>query len=239
MSKHLFVVLVAFAVGGCAAPKTAVIDGREVMRPTLGYTDNDLFALEHKRAWPQPRGASSGLHEHAGEMWGRVCGSDVQLDAHYRGRRLDVDGFVTPARVRGMFEDDRPVHFEARDQDGFREVIGYVGQPNVGHPYGPPVIDFKFNSQVLVGQIGWRHFNLRRDDDAWVGTVTEVGEERPFGVDGVDELWTMPAPDQVALLPFMMTCSDEHAYYKVAGPPDRDLPVSFRGLVTGPTPNHS
>jgi hypothetical protein len=230
MKTTLLATMIALALSGCAAPTTAVIDGKTVPRPTLGYTDHDLFAIEHKRAWPTPRGASSGLHAYGGTLWGRVCGNDVNLEAEYRGRYLDVSGFISPAIARRIsavgFEN--PVHLEARDRHGAREVIGFLARNRLGHPMGPPVIDFAYNHERLDGQIGWRHFHLRREGDQFVGTYTEVGEIRPFVLDGVDELWLMPAPDQVALMPFMMTCAALHAFERGAGPPDAQVPISFR-----------
>ena len=38
----------------------------------------------------------------------------------------------------------------------------------------------------------------------------------------------MPAPDQVALMPLMMTCSYEHAFQNSAIGPEVQLPISFR-----------
>jgi hypothetical protein len=230
MKLSLFSTLISLTLAGCATPRTAIIDGKTVPRPTLGYTDHDLYAIEHRAAWPTPRGASSGLHGFGGHLWGRVCGNDVQLDAEYRGRYLDVSGFVSPAIAKSanILPNDKPVHFEARDRHGRREVIGLVGEPALRHPLGPPVVDFKYSPDKLEGQIGWRHFKLRREGDQYVGTVNEVGEISPFVVDGVDELWLMPAPDQVALLPFMMTCAYEHAFMRGAAPPDAAVPISFR-----------
>jgi hypothetical protein len=227
-------ITLAAALAGCAAPKTAVIDGKTVPRPTLGYTDHDLFAIEHQRAWPQPRGPSSGLHAYGGSLWGRVCGSDVNFEAEYRGRYLDISGFITPAIAKnnavGMGS-GRPVHIEVRDHGGVREVIGFMFDGNIASKFGPPVIDFRYNRDMLEGQIGWRHYRLHREDNQLVGTYTEVGEVRPYVLDGVDELWLMPAPDQVALVPFMMTCGYNHAFERGAAPPDPELPVSFRQLT--------
>ena len=225
----LILITLGITLGGCATPKTAVIDGKEVPRPTLGYTDHDLFAIQIKRAWPQTRGASSGLHADGGHVWGRVCAADVQLDAAYKGNRLDLIGALGSAWPSAHLNGgDVPVNFEARDRNGMREVVGDVGEPNISGRLGPRIIDFKYNHEALVGQIGWKHFNLRRDGDRWIGTVTEIGETSPFVVDGVDELWSMPAPAQVTLLPFMMTCAPLHAFERNSAPPDPQLVISFR-----------
>src|SRR5260370_41342780 len=102
MKTTLLSMLPAVTRAGGAPPKPAVIDGRLVPRPTLGYTDHDLFALQHKAAWPQPRGASSGLHAFGGNLWGRVCGSDINVEAVYRGRSLSLSGHVSPAIAKAL-----------------------------------------------------------------------------------------------------------------------------------------
>src|SRR5262245_53173447 len=80
---------------GCA-PTTATVDGHTLDRPNLSYTDHQLYALEHRAAYPGWQSPSSGLHTYGGTLSGRVCGVDMHLDADYYGRYLDVSGYMTP-----------------------------------------------------------------------------------------------------------------------------------------------
>src|SRR5438132_14134409 len=154
--------LVLGLAAGCAAPTSAVVDGHAVPRPNLGYTDHNIYALAYDHAYPQPRGPSSGLHAFGGTLWGRVCGSDVNFEAQYRGRYLDVSGFAAPALASGRLRGDQPMRFQARDRHGEREVIGYFPLAALDGPYGPPQIDFRYNLETFKGTIGWRTFDLHR-----------------------------------------------------------------------------
>ena len=71
-------VAILFAVG--CAPTTAVVNGQRVARPTLGYTDGYYYAVTHYRAYPESRGASSGLHAYGGRIAGFACGADFTYE---------------------------------------------------------------------------------------------------------------------------------------------------------------
>ena len=71
-------------------------------------------------------------------------------------------------------------------------------------------IDFAFSSGQLHGTIGSRKFDLHADGhDNLVGTVVIGGRSLPFVLLGVSELWSMPASDQAAILPMVLTCENE------------------------------
>jgi hypothetical protein len=227
--------LFAFAIG-CAAPTTAVINGQEVARPTLAYTDHYYYAVTHYNAYPEARGASSGLHTYAGRVAGFACGADFHYEADYRGRSIQLLGYVQPVtQVGGLNRIYQPAHIEVRDVGGQRHIRGSVGEdmgsltltaPNMlpskmmksswgrtpqplAHDRPSKVIDFALDSGGLHGQIGSRLFALTDvGNDTLAGTVkVSTGEVLPFELRGMSSVWSMPAADQAAILPFMLTCS--------------------------------
>jgi hypothetical protein len=199
-------VLVVIALTGCA-PTTAVVDGKTVPRQTLGYTDHRFFAVEHRNAYPEVRGPSSGLRSYGGRIAGRVCAVDVDVHSQYRGQSLEVSGFVLSAQPKG-FPPARTmaIHVDVRDHADGRVIRGSVGDRVFP-------IELRMQPQAIVGVIGPRHFQLDQpapDEDELRGTVrlpTWWGDaELPFVVRGVRELWAMPAADQAVLMPLMMSC---------------------------------
>jgi hypothetical protein len=106
-----------------------------------------------------------------------------------------------------------PAHLEVRDVDAHRRFNGSIGADMGGlfTAYDRPsrVIDFTLGPDGLHGQIGSRWFELANVDlDTMAGTVkVSTGTELPFELRGVAAMWSMPAADQAAILPFMLTCS--------------------------------
>jgi hypothetical protein len=228
-----------FAVAsGCAAPTTAVVNGQRVPRPTLAYTDHYYYAVTHYHAYPEARGASSGLQTYAGRVAGFACGADFHYEADYRGRSIQLLGYVQPiTQVGGLNRIYQPAHIEVRDVGGQRHIRGSVGedmgaltvspQPlmpgrmmnaagnwgrtpyTLAHDRPSKVIDFALDSSGLHGQIGSRLFALTAvGNDTLAGTVkVSTGEVLPFELRGLSSVWSMPAADQAAILPFMLTCS--------------------------------
>jgi hypothetical protein len=77
--------IVALAYVSCAAaPKTAVVDGRTVPRPTLDFGGHP-YSLRHQGAHPRPNGPSDGLTDAGGTITGRVCGMNVDYGVEHRG----------------------------------------------------------------------------------------------------------------------------------------------------------
>ncbi|HEY2747479.1 MAG TPA: hypothetical protein VGL86_22805 [Polyangia bacterium] len=143
------------------------------------------------------------------------------------------------SRSSGIQSHTRPMHLEVRDQHGERRIQGSIGDDmgemftsfhgakgSGGGPAGSPssaagdtgapwmakshTIDFAFSSAQLHGTIGSRKFDLHTDgNDNMVGTVFMGGRPLPFVLVGVSELWSMPASDQAAILPMVLTCEDE------------------------------
>ena len=88
--------LIAFSLAIGCSPTTAVVNGQRVARPTLGYTDGYYYGVTHYHAYPEQRGASSGLHSYGGRIAGFACGADFTYESDYAGRSLRLTGFVQP-----------------------------------------------------------------------------------------------------------------------------------------------
>ncbi len=142
------------------------------------------------------------------------------------------------SRSAGLQSHTRPLHLEVRDQKGERRIQGSIGDDmgemftsmhgdkrTGGGPPGSPsgtvgdvgapwmakshTIDFAVSSSQLHGTIGARKFDLHADgNNNLVGTVLLGARSLPFVVLGVNELWSMPASDQAAILPMVLTCED-------------------------------
>jgi hypothetical protein len=218
-------------VAACA-PRNAVVRGREMPRVTLDYTDHHVYAVTHRAAYPEARGPSSGLHEYAGRLAGQVCGTELWLEADYRGRYLQLTGFYEPND--GARHTTNQVQLEVRDYGGERHIRGAIGAgqvPTIGWAgvlagssgdahgriigdfsvhEGDHIIDLSYNSGRLYGALNGRLFALQIDgDDTLAGTVTVDGIPRNFALRGVSRLWAMPVADQAAILPMLLACNLE------------------------------
>jgi hypothetical protein len=207
--------LCAILLTACV-PHTAVVDGRTLPRENLGYTDHDYFAMMHYDAYPAQRGPSSGLRGYGGRVSGRVCGADVNLEAEYKGRRLELLGWVKPMKMSSRLVAESSMYVEVSDRpdkDGgsARHFLGKTGDDDLdaGLIFGIPPrrqIDFVMGQTWLRGRVGRRTFDLHEDADRLVGTMSIVGNKVPFVLDGWGAVWAMTPADQAAILPFMLTC---------------------------------
>ena len=231
--------LVVVAAVGCA-PRSAVINGQTVARPTLAYTDHYYYAVTHYRAYPEARGPSSGLYTYGGRIAGFACGADFTYETDYRGRELQLLGYVQAVNpAAALLRTHQPAHMQVRDAEGRRHFQGSVGDDMGGlfipHDRASKVIDFEIDSGGLKGQIGSRLFDLAAaGDDVLAGTVKiSTGEVLPFELRGLSSVWAMPAADQAAILPFMLTCSRVEDGRHVEGATTETtaplLVVDFRG----------
>lgn len=216
-------------VAVACAPQTAVVRGHSVPRVTVEYTDHHVFAVTHHAAYPEARGASSGLRAYDGRMAGRVCGNEVWLESDYRGRYLELAGFYEPND--GSLHTLNQVQLEVRDYGGARHIRGAIGAGQIpvvgwagrlagsaGHGAGQTIgdyatdegnrgIDLAYNSGQLEGWVNGERFALRADgNDALAGTVTVGGTSRSYVFHGVSGFWSMPAADQAVVLPMLLTC---------------------------------
>ncbi len=195
MNKMLM--LLCAAAAGCAsAPKTAVVDGREVPRLTLEF-DGQPYTVKHEGAHPRPGGPSAGLKDAGGSIRGRVCGMLVDFDVTHRGDRVQVVGSV----------DNRfPAAIDVRDEGGARRFTGNLANL---------AVDFTVDAQQMMGHVGLRTFAMEAAGDAYQGhwrVPGIIGENTTAGVLGIvlngkAALWQMPAADQAAVLPALMSCT--------------------------------
>jgi hypothetical protein len=212
MKRFTLVALLTVAAG--CTPKYAWVNGQRVGRPTLAYTDRYYYAVTHYRAYPEQRGASTGLVAYGGRIAGFACGADFTYESEYDGRELHLSGFVQAVnQAVGHNRVQQPAHIEVADWEGRRHISGTVGD-DIGsnlvvHDRPSKAIDFSIGGDGLHGQIASRLFNLARTDaDTLSGTVTiSTGEVLPFEVRGLSAVWAMPPADQAAIMPFMLSCS--------------------------------
>jgi hypothetical protein len=115
--------------------------------------------------------------------------------------------------------DSRPVELEVRDivERGVsqRRIRGSIGEmEEISEQTGgrnPPghSVDLRFNREQLSGDVALRRYDMHRVGDNLVGHFTMYGKKVPYIVYGADELWSMPAPVQAAILPLLLTCTEE------------------------------
>lgn len=208
------VTLIAFSLAIGCAPTTAVVNGQRMARPTLGYTDGYYYGITHYRAYPEQRGASSGLHAYGGRIAGYACGADFNYESDYAGREIHLSGFVQPQyQAVGHENIQLPAHLEIQDRDGRRYMRGSIGDDFstnfIAHDRSAKVIEFTLGADGLHGQIASRRFDLQVvDADTLAGTMRiSTGETLPFELRGLTAMWSMPAADQAAILPYMLSCS--------------------------------
>jgi hypothetical protein len=229
-------ILVAFLTSGCAHHVAVARAPRLTLGYT---DRDHLFAVEMRHAYPAPRGPSSGLRAFAAQMGGNVCGTDIAYEAEYWGRFMSVTGFAMNSHSQGDTTSivllnskgdtamvggqgsQRPVELEVRDRvrNGVSERLlrGSVGQIagmvssgrlSTRNPPGHGV-DLRFNRDELVGEVGLRRYDLHRMGDDLAGYFTMYGKRVPYVVRGADELWSMPPAAQAAILPLLLTCTEE------------------------------
>ncbi|HEY1585861.1 MAG TPA: hypothetical protein VGH63_09260 [Polyangia bacterium] len=208
------VLLIAFVFATGCAPTTAVVNGHRLARPTFGYSDGYYYGIKHDLAFPEQRGASSGLYSYGGRVAGYACGAEFTYESEYHGRELRITGFVQPQYQSAGHESIQlPAHIQVTDRDGHRHMEGSIGDDFgtnfVAHDRSTKVIDFSMGADGLRGQISSRFFELSRvDADTLAGTMRiSTGENLPFELRGLTSVWAMPPADQAAIIPFMLSCS--------------------------------
>lgn len=187
-------------VAGCGTPEYAVIGGRRVARPTIGYDNGRTFHLEHERAFPGVFNPARGRDIDDGRLRGRVCGIDVAFDAIWFGARLVLDG-----RGEVPWKQDATglIHLNLEITElgpGHRHIVGRSQE-----------IDIDVSPERLVGRIGLRHFELAADGGYLIGRYQRRGDvlvpfDEPFAIWGREALATMVPADEALLLVLMLTC---------------------------------
>ena len=189
--------LVLLFVAGCAtAPKTAIVDGREVPRLTLHFTGQP-YEFKHEGAHPKPGSASSGLHSPGGSIHGHICGMFVDFDVTHKGDHVQLVGSI---------DDHISATMDVAEEHGFLHFTGMLGHLGV---------DFLAGPGGMQGHVGIRVFALDASaDDGYDGFMRIPGlltggdnsGRLPAHLHGRQALWAMPAADQAAVLPALLTC---------------------------------
>lgn len=220
--KILALVSLVGAVG-CAAPKTAIVDGQTVPRLTLELTGQP-YEIKHEGAHPRPGGASSGLRDAGGAIRGRVCGMLVDFDVTHKGDHVQLVGSI---------DNQLPASIDVSEDRGVRHFTGMLG---------PLAVDFVAAPSGMQGHVGIRVFALESAADGAYhgymripGLLDVDGGKQRLGVrvNGRDALWAMPAADQAAVLPAIFTCGSTQFSMVDA------LEVGFGGAATDRPPETS
>lgn len=191
------------AVAGCGTPEYAVIGGKRVARPTVGYDNGQTFRLEHRRAFPGVFDPARGRDVDDGRLRGKVCGIDVAFDAAWYGARLMLEGRgEVPwkqdfTHTEGLFKIELDV---TELGPGHRRIVGHA-----------PPVDLDVSPERLVGRIGAREFTLAADGGYLIGHYVRRGGIGPavdetFAIWGREALATMVPADEALLLVLMLTC---------------------------------
>jgi hypothetical protein len=205
---HLFAVQLRDAAPTARGPSSGVHGFAARMGGNVCGTDIAYDAEYHGR-FMSVTGFATNAHSKNDDV------AIVPLTEHRTGcGDLSASGF---AMGQG---DSRPVTLAVRDvvEHGMsnRRVSGSVGDTGgaaLTNPYGrsPQAhdVDLRFNREQLSGAVGLRRYELRRTGDDLVGYFMIYGNKVPFVVQGADELWSMPAAAQAAILPLLLTCTEE------------------------------
>ncbi len=213
---------------GCTAPATA-LDSAGRPRPMLRFRGGP-YRVTHYGALPAPGGPSGGLQDEGGVIRGGVCGQDVSYQVRHLGDHVELEGWIaahTPSRI------------EVRDQGWRRTLRGNLGAWKV---------DLGFSRAVLYGRLGPWSFVLGSIGDDLAENVlfpgvTATSDDRhrkAVGLYGRRALWEMPAADQAAVLPLMLTCmqmalmlqGDQAEIEMGFGRPGDDAPLPVRTLIS-------
>ena len=182
---------------GCAtAPKTAIVDGKEVPRLTLSFTGQP-YEIKHEGAHPQPGAPSGGLTRAGGSIHGRICGMFVDFDVTHKGDHVQLVGSI---------DNHMPAAIDVREENGMRHFTGNLGGLGVDFIAGP---------RLMQGHVGIRVFALDAGPDVYHGYMRMPGtldvdgrkQRSASSCAGRSALWPMPPADQAAILPAIMTCS--------------------------------
>jgi hypothetical protein len=214
-------------LAGCRTPRDAVVRGQRVERPSFGYSDGFLFAVDHRRAYPDVFAGNRPYYVDDGELGGRACGLDLQFFSEWYGNMMTLYG-------RGS----TPMPWLVRDTRGGVAVTLTIDELGPGHlrirgsthGFATFPIDIDVSADRLVAQIGTRHVDLYPVGHWLVGPLVQddiaSSIEAPFAIYGREMLRTMVPADEALVLLMMITCNGTIEY---GGRPERGF-----SLVSSP-----
>jgi hypothetical protein len=213
MRSFVMSALLSLLAVGCA-PTTAVVDGRTVPRLELEF-GGQPYAVRLTAGHPRPGGASSGLRDYGGRISGNVCGLDIAYEVQHEGDRLRLSGFVDDQTLASSIV--------VSDGGGVRRQI----EGNLAANGGAVTLDLRYNS--VRGNVGLRVFDLGREGDHYIGSVTIGQSLRALArINGADALWQLPPSVQAVVLPALLTCGGDELEDQLRGA----LVVGFGGEQT-------
>jgi hypothetical protein len=187
------------SLAGCATvPKTAVVDGKVVPRLTLDFTGQP-YQVEHDGAHPAPGKPSGGLRDAGGRIHGNVCGMFVDYEVTHKGDHVQLVGSIDNVTDAAI---------DVADERGMRHFTGHLGAL---------AVDFIAGTGGMQGHVGIRVFAVEATHDGdYAGDMRIPGMYDPGGgkqsvkltLHGREALWAMPAADQAAVLPAILTCGN-------------------------------
>jgi hypothetical protein len=213
---------VLLLAAGCATPKTALVDGRQVPQLTLEYTGNP-YSIKHEGAHPRPGNPSSGLKDKGGSIRGRVCGMLVDFDVTHKGDHVQLVGSIDNIVAAAI---------DVSQHDGQRHFTGNLGAL---------AVDFIATPGGMQGHVGIRVFAVEAAGEGYQGFMRIPGlydvngakQRLAVNMTGREALWAMPPADQAVVLPGIFTCSSTQ-FRTVDG-----LDVGFGGPATDRPPDTS
>jgi hypothetical protein len=204
----------------CAsAPRTVLVDGREVPRPTLDFSGQP-YRIRHQRAYPNPGSPSSGLTDAGGDIHGQVCGMTVDYAVSHKGDHVLLEGSL---------DGPLPSAIEVREDGEARTFEGKLGGQTV---------TLALRADSLQGHVGRRLFELAPSEgDRLLGEMRDEGQVGavPVEVNGLQALRDMPSADQAAVLPSLLTCGLGAGRYQALS----SLVVGFGGRGSEAPPQSS
>lgn len=232
MSKRLtWPLLGAMALGGgCATPKSAIVDGKEVPRLTLQLTGSP-YDLKHEGAHPRPGGPSSGLESAGGSINGRICGMFVDVDAQHSGDHV---------QLVGSLDNKFPLSLRMDEQGTTRHITGNLGTQGV---------DVKVEPTRISGSVGARVFVVDAQANGMFsgfmktpspkGAVPGERSMAPIELAREPELAKMPPIDEALVVAGLFTCQSGTGQFRgtevmelAIGGPAADRPDETSSIYT-------
>lgn len=206
-------VVLGLTAPGCYTPRYASVRGKRVERPSFGYTDGDLFATEHRRAYPDVFSMDRPFYVDDGEVGGRACGLDLQFFSEWYGKKMTLYGRAVV-----------PVPWLTRDVRGGVSLTLVIDDYGGGHrrirgstnTFAAFPIDVDVSPDRLVAQVGTRKLDLHAEGHWLVGQLVQHGVgsfiEAPFAIYGREMLRSMVPADEALILLLMITCNGSIEY---------------------------
>jgi len=197
-------------VSGCS-PTMAYVDGKAIPRIDMDFVGQP-FVVRASAAHPRPGSPSGGLRDNGGRISGNICGLDVTYDVSHEGDKTRLTGFVDEKQT-----DSR---IEVRDVDGVsRQITGTLdSESGTG-------VNLDLRKNAIRGNVGLRSFDLGREGDHYIGSLTVATITTTATINGAQELWSLPPAAQAVVLPALLTCYGDELEQNKRG----QLVVGFGG----------